>query len=299
MPIDANAFDTQDASAQYVNPEYWSNKLVKALKEKTFMEQFAVKDYRGLGKHNSSIKIPKNAYGEAAEITEGQEIPVSALSYEQVEITFKWYGAAHQVTLQELQSSFEFVMDDVVDRLSTALAVTKEKNIINALVNNAGTVVYANGTDAGSITVDDTLDIDDIIELQRQMRLKNATPKYLIIHPSQEAHMKKILVQNGSIMLQEGVATINGYELGRILGMKVYSSNYITTAQEGAGSDVDVAKAICLDDGAFAIAYQQEAKLQKGAPNARSLWIDFAAFEAYGIGVLDSNKVALLVSAIS
>ena len=300
MPADANVFKTTSTDAQYVNPDFWSQKLQKALRERVFMEQFARKDFRGVGKHNKRILIPKNSYETASTVSEGVEVPVSSLSYSQVEVTFETYAISYQVTEEELLSSFEFIMQDIVDRATYALAAAKEQKIMDVLVSGAGTVYYANGKDASSIDSSDTLDIDDIIELQRQMRLKNAYPKYLIVHPSQEAQMKKILVQNGSILLRDDVAEMksNGYEIGRILGLKVYSSNFVKTAQEGASSDVDVAKAIMLADDAFVVAYQQPAKMVKGAPNARSLWIDITAYERYGVAVLEPNGIGVLVSAI-
>ncbi|MEM1973236.1 MAG: phage major capsid protein [Thermoplasmata archaeon] len=274
MPIEQNAFTTQSTGAQYVNPEFWSDKLVKKEKERTFLETFANKDYRALGKNVTSIKIPKNSYIEASAITEGQEIPVSEVNYGSVEVTFNWYGAAFQVTLQELQSSFEFVMEDLVDRLSYALAAKKEKVIANTLISGAG------------VTHQKTNDLlSDIIDLQKKMRDYSVVPKYLIVSTDYEAALKKVLIENGSIILQEGLAEYDGVKIGRLLGMDVYSSAFLPSGT-----------VLMLAEGAFVVAYQQEAKLQKGAPNARSLWIDFAAFEAYGVAVLDDKKVGKLTN---
>ena len=294
MAIDANIFKTDDSSAAYVNPEYWSEKLVKALREKVILERFGRTDYRGLGKNVKKILIPKNAYETASELTEGVQTPVSSLSYGQIEITFTEYGIAYQVSEKELNSGFKFMMNDILERASWALKDKKETVIRDALVSGAGLSYYAGDTDSGTITSDNTLSFDDIIEAQALMKSNKVIPQVLIIHPNQEKEIKKLLVDSGSMIIQDKIVALQSGFIGRILGMDVFVNNYVSSATENSTT---VYKALMLGRDAFAVAYQQEAKVRFAEDSILDRAITFEAHECYGVGILEPNAVLVLTSA--
>ena len=295
MAIETNIFKTSSATADYVNPDYWSKKLQKELKESVLFEQFARKDYRGLGKNVKKIFIPKNSYDVASQVTDGTAIPVSSLSYSQIEVTFNIYGHAYQVSTQELLSSYDFLMSDAVERIKRALVVKKENVIIDALLNASGAEsYYANGTDSGSITANDTLDLDDIIEAMAKLRVNSVVPVNLVIHPNQEKAIKKIMAQVGGSFVREGFTGLAGSFIGTIFNMNVYVSNFIPEASENG---VTVYKALMLGNEPFAIAYQSEAVVKVGEDSVTDLATKIAGYEIYGIGVLEPKAILVLTSA--
>ena len=294
MAIDSNIYKTDDATAQYVNPEYWSQKLVKALREKVVLEKFGRQDFRGLGKNVRKINIPKNAYETAGELTEGVATPVSALSYSEVEITFTEYGIAYQVSEKELNSGLKFIFQDIVERATYALAAKKEQVIRDALLDGAGLSKYVNDKDNTTITSDDTLDLDTIIDAMALMKAQNAMPKVLVIHPNQEKSIKKLLVDAGSNVIRDKLVAVENGFIGQIAGVDVYVNNFVKSDTENS---VTVYKALMLGPNAFAVAYQQEAKIRWNEDSIRDRAVTFEAHECYGVGVLEPNAVCVITSA--
>ncbi|RLF46444.1 MAG: phage major capsid protein [Thermoplasmata archaeon] len=294
MAIDSNIYKTDDATAQYVNPEYWSQKLVKALREKVVLEKFGRQDFRGLGKNVRKINIPKNAYETAGELTEGVATPVSALSYSEVEITFTEYGIAYQVSEKELNSGLKFIFPDIVERATYALAAKKEQVIRDALLNGAGLSKYVNDKDNTTITSDDTLDLDTIIDAMALMKAQNAMPRVLVIHPNQEKSIKKLLVDGGSNVIRDKLVAVENGFIGLIAGADVYVNNFIKSDTENS---ITVYKAIMLGPNAFAVAYQQEAKIRWKEDSILDRAVTFEAHECYGVGVLEPNAICVITSA--
>ena len=294
MAIDSNIYKTDDATAQYVNPEYWSQKLVKALREKVVLEKFGRQDFRGLGKNVRKINIPKNAYETAGELTEGVATPVSALSYSEVEITFKEYGISYQVSEKELNSGLKFIFQDIVERATYALAAKKEQVIRDALLDGAGLSKYVNDKDDTTITSDDTLDLDTIIDAMALMKAQNAMPKVLVIHPNQEKSIKKLLVDAGSNVIRDKLVAVENGFIGQIAGVDVYVNNFVKSDTENS---VTVYKALMLGPNAFAVAYQQEAKIRWKEDSILDRAVTFEAHECYGVGVLEPNAVCVITSA--
>ena len=294
MAIDSNIYKTDDATAQYVNPEYWSQKLVKALREKVVLEKFGRQDFRGLGKNVRKINIPKNAYETAGELTEGVATPVSALSYSEVEITFTEYGIAYQVSEKELNSGLKFIFSDIVERATYALAAKKEQVIRDALLDGAGLSKYVNDKDDTTITSDDTLDLDTIIDAMALMKAQNAMPKVLVIHPNQEKSIKKLLVDAGSNVIRDKLVAVENGFIGRIAGVDVYVNNFVKSDTENS---ITVYKAVMLGPNAFAVAYQQEAKIRWKEDSILDRAVTFEAHECYGVGVLEPNAVCVITSA--
>lgn len=294
MPIDANIYKTDDATAQYVNPEYWSKKLVKALREKVILENFGRQDFRALGKNVRKINIPKNAYEVASELTEGVQTPVSSLTYSEVEITFNEYGIAYQVSEKELNSSLKFVFQDIIERASYALAAKKEQVIRDALLSGAGLSKYVNDKDSSTITASDTLDLDTIVDAMALLKANNATPKVLIIHPNQEKAIKKLLTDAGSNLIRDKLVAIKKGFIGQIAGVDVYVSTFVKTETENG---ITVYKAMLLGEDAFAVAYQQEAKIRWKEDSILDRAVTFEAHECYGVGVLEPNAICVITSA--
>lgn len=294
MAIDANIYKTDDATAQYVNPEYWSEKLVKALREKVVLEKFGRQDFRGLGKNVRKINIPKNAYETASALTEGVATPVSALSYSEVEITFQEYGIAYQVSEKEINSGLKFIMNDIVERATYALAAKKEEVIRDALLAGAGLSKYVNDKDSSTITASDTLNLDTIIDAMALLKANKAMPKVLVIHPNQEKAIKKLLVDAGSNVIRDKMVAVENGFIGQIAGVDVYVSTFV---KEEIEYGVSVYKALLLGPDAFAVAYQQTAKIRWREDSILDRAVTFEAHECYGVGVLEPNAVCVIASA--
>ncbi len=298
MTIETNVFKTSTSGASYVAPDKWSKKLQESLRDASVFERLGRQDFRGMGMNTKAIYIPKNAWETASEVTEGSGITVSALSYSQISITFKTYGQAFQVTMEQEAQGYTWLMNDVIARARYALVDKKDQVIRDALYGGSGILTYsANGDTGASFTSADVIDVDDVIMAQAIMKANKSAPRYFIIHPYQEAAVKKIMASSNYQFNQEKIIGLNGdRSIGNLFGSEVIVTNYISTAAYGSGTAY---KSLFLDQGAFAVAYNKLATLRIGEDSVTDLAKKVAAYERYGVGILEPKKILVLYTAVA
>lgn len=299
MAIDGNIYTTDSASADYVNPDFWSSKLQKGLKQEVFLEQFGRRDLRSLGRNHKKIYIPTSSYDlEASKVADGSSIGSEAFSYGQIEVTFDTYATSVAISTKQLVSSFEFLMPDVKDRLQYGLKKKKEKVIRDALYSDAGLSYYANQTTESTIGSSDTLDFTDIVWMKSAMSKKNAEPKYLIISPEGRAQLEETAVANGASYKRENIIDMDKY-VRTFNGIDVYATNFIDDGT--VNTDVPVWKNLMLGmsngQAPFAVAYQEFATMKIGEDSILDLQTRVAAYEIYGVAVTESDGVMVAYSA--
>ena len=109
MANDTNIFKNSLTSAGYVTPKEWSNAIEQVAREKNIMRSLTgsiiIKDR--IGTSGNNLFIQKNVALSASDVTDGDSVPISALSFTQVEVVASQIGVATQITLKQLRDQLK------------------------------------------------------------------------------------------------------------------------------------------------------------------------------------------------
>ena len=257
--IETNAFTTGATTVHgYVAPTLWSSAIEKQVYEKEVMRPLGVTDTRALNKSGKQVNIAKGNAFTASALTDGTVTPVTAITYDQVTVTFTEYGDAKQVSLKELMEAFDSTINDMIYNAGQALAVKRDSIILSALTSGATATIYADSAVATTISSSNTFDTDLIADAFTAGRLLNFPKKYLIIHPNCEKSLVKLSAFMYANQYGSTEPRMNG-ELGTYLGMKVFSHTGIGTTSENS---VTVYKNLALGERSFVFAPKMSPKFE-------------------------------------
>jgi len=292
MAIETNIFKSGATSADYVNPELWSDAIEQVARESEKMRPLGVMDNRALGTSGKQINIAKNQQYSAAALTEGTKTPVSTIAWDQVTVNFVEYGLAKQVSDLELAYGISTMFNDITLNMGSALGENRDNVIIAALSAGAGSTIYANGKATGTITTGDVFDTDLFADGKTAMRVDKREARYLIIHPNQEnALLKDAQFVDASVY--GGRETVLGGEIGRYLGVKVISHTGIISGTENS---VTVYRALLLGPRSFVFAQKIAPKVAWKEDSILDRAITFSAKETFGVSVLNDEAIVELRS---
>jgi len=292
MATSANAYLSTAGSADYVNPTIWSDAIEQVARESAIMPQFGVMDNRLMGRPGEQINIAKNQAFTAAALTEGTATPVTTLAFGQVTVTVGEYGLAKQVSNLELAYSIDAVFGDITSNMGSALAEKKDDVIIAAAVAGPYTSKYADGVTSGAITAANVFNTDLVADGITAMRLQKRQPSTLVINPNQEnALMKDTAFVDASIYGGREVV-LNG-EIGRYLGLRVISYTRVSSQTENS---VTVYNALLLGPRPYVVAQKMAPTIKWKEDSILDRATTFAASEAYGVSVLNSESIVVLKS---
>lgn len=293
--VGTNAYTTATGNSNGINPIVWSPESEKYIYEKSV--------FQGLGKQNpSQLNKPGKQYvysfgtkSSMGALTEGVDIPISSLSYTQVNVYFYAYGDAKQVTDEEIAQGFSFLINDIKYNALGAWAENRDSQIVTELMNTTATGIYPGSAASATIVAGDVLTRDVISKVVTTMEESQAKKcMYLVIHPRQK----------NSLMKDDDFMTIDKYgdpslavtgELGTTtLGVKVLVSNHITTATENS---ITVYKAIALGRDPFVFMPKRNFVFNVEYETLRSRAVTFSWWEMFGVKILRNESVIILTSA--
>lgn len=290
MATSANAYLSSASDSSYINPQIWSEAIEQVARESTIMVPLGVTDTRALGTSGVQINIAKNQAFTAISLTEGTATPVSSIAWNQVTVTFGEYGLAKQVSELELSYGLSAVFNDITMNMGMALAEKKDAVIIAALASGAKNTVYADGSTSGDISATNVFDTDLIAEGVTKMRTEKRQAMYLVVHPNCENTLLKDS-QFVDASIYGSRETILSGEVGKYLGLRVFSYNQITSASENS---VTVYKNLLIGPRAFVYAPKVPVKMRFREDSVLDRAITFEAHEAYGVSVLNSESIVIL-----
>jgi len=290
--LDANAFLSTAGSARYIDPILWSAAIEQYASETVIMVPFGVMDTRALGKPGEQINIAKNVAFTAAALTEGTKTPVSAITWDQVTVTFVEYGLAKQVSELQLAKGLTGVFNDIVMNMGESLGQKKDEVLMAAIVAGPSSTIYADGVTSGSISSSNVFNTDLIADGKSTMRVSNRKPKYLIINPACENSLLKD-TQFVDASIYGGRETVLNGEIGKYIGLRVISNNVVTSASENS---VTVYKNVLLGDRPFVYAPKIGVQMRWKEDSVLDRAITFEAHETYGVSVLNSESIIVLKS---
>ena len=296
MANDTNIFKNSLTSAGYVTPKEWSNAIEQVAREKNIMRSLTgsiiIKDR--IGTSGNNLFIQKNVALSASDVTDGDSVPISALSFTQVEVVASQIGVATQITLKQLRDQLSTVREDVINNLGLAIAEKEENRIFTELYNTSSSVIYANGKDDTNIAVDDTFNVALLNEGIVAMRTDKRKAMYLVVHPKQEGDLRNLQQFTDASYLGSDRVNREGY-IGRFFGVDVFSSTNV--ASEVATSGTTVYKALLLGERAAVVLDKLGATIDIDRNLIQDLSVTFVAYRDMGVKLLNDESVRVLISA--
>jgi N4-gp56 family major capsid protein len=302
MAISDNIYTTGAASAEYIAPIVWSAESEKYIYENSVFLGLVKTDLRQLNKPGRQYNYSFQGGFSLGLLTDGVETPVSSLAYTQATVNFYSFGDAKQISIKELMESAVDVLGDVQVGFLGAISETRDSEIVAEMMNTTSTGVYPNGKTSSTIGSTDTFNPDMIAKTKIAMRQTQGRTLYaIVVHPDQEYNL--VILPNFVNASQYGKdEVINTGEIGKYLGVKLYSSTHITTATENSTT---VYKAIALGGNPmmniypfvfmpkkyFEMYFEEETKRQRA--------ITGSCYEIFGVGILRNAGIVVMTSASS
>ena len=293
MATSANAYLSTASDAAYVNPTLWAPQIEQVARQVAIMEPLGITDNRAMGTAGKQINIAKNNAFTAAALTEGVATPVTSMSHDQVTVTFSSKGLAKQISILELDYGLSGIYNDVIMNMGSALGELKDQLILDALDAGAKNTLYADSTTSGSISSANVFSTTLIANGVTKMRIEKREPQYLIIAPQTENSLIKDSNFVDASKYGGREVVMNG-EVGRYLGVKVFSTTHVNSATENSTT---VYKNVLLGPRSFVIAYKRGVEVKVKEDSVLDRALTFAASETYGISVLNSESIVVLKSA--
>lgn len=296
MAIDADIYKSDAASAAYVNPTKWSEQIEQVARQNTIMLPLGVEDNRALGTSGKQINIAKNQAFTVSALTEGVATPVSSMAFDQVTVTFGEYGDAKQISMAQLEYGLSGVYNDVTSNMGTAMAEALDNAIIDVCSAGAGATLYPNGHDDTDVVATDLLTPEVIADAITQMRIGKRNAKYLVITPYTENSLIKDadFVDASKYGGREVVMT---GEVGKYLGVRVFSTVFINTYAEGASDAVPVYGNLLLGERPFVVGWKRKPRMQAKEDSILDRAITFSIDAHWGQSVLNEESIVLIKTA--
>lgn len=299
MANDANIFKRGSASDAYVVPEIWRDSIEQVARENNIMlgmsGSIIVDNRSGMGA-GDKINIPKNTALSAADVTDGNSIGISAVSFTEVEVTATIKGVAIQLTLKQLRDQLGSVEPDLVRNLGLALAEKEESDIFTELYTTTSTDIYPGAVGDADITTSDILDYATLIKARTAMRSDKRKPMYLVVHPEQYADLLAITTFIDASQYGNADPIQNG-EIGKILGIRVFESTNVQTTAEGVGDAVTVYNGLLLGERAAVFYIRNAPTFEMNRNLIQDLSVVMQAWEDYGVQILNDESIRTVKSA--
>jgi len=290
-----NTFDSAEAAAGYLNPQIWNRKIEEFAQANLVIAPLGIQNDELFNKPGTQLNIAVDAAIVAEALTETTSIPVSSLSYTQVTVTPTEYGGAFQITRKEIDRAFNNLLDEKAASAGYALAKIKDSTIYAALVSGTGSTIYPN-----SVTVDTDLASTDIMSTDliadgiNALRLNDREARYLVVHPYQENELLKTSDFIDASKYGGREVVMNG-EIGKYLGLRVFSTTQATTAGVGITSSDTGYNALILGPRSFVIARKRAPTIDtKYEPLDRAFTVAYV--EDWAASVLNANEIVTMVT---
>jgi len=298
MALEANAYTTTTAGTDGTIPNLYDEVAEKYLYEKEALRPLGVdKSAMLLGRPGDNLTVYKDTAFSVSALSEGTDTPVSAMSWDSVNLTVSWYGDAKQISKEALSYAFDFVWNDLRRQAAEALAINRDTVIMTELLTTTSTAIYprdGSGVAYTSSTIVATavLSYEQLAEVRAEMRADQRTMKYVIVSPDQE---KSLLSDDKFISADyttDGAAQSG--VLGRMLGATFISHTSVQTVTENG---VTVNQAIALGERPFVYAQKVSPVFEFDEETKRQRAVTFHYYEAFGVQNLHDESIVIVKSA--
>lgn len=259
MAVDANAYlyaNVDDDGQSNITPELWGEQIYMKARKQALLDPMiglGVVRQRNdiLGRSGNKFTLPKMDLLSASNLTEGTATPVSALGFGGVEVTTTEVGLATQVSTRSIDFSVESFESSIIANMSGALAEKWNADLVTELGATTTGAIYpiASGTtrhteaniDAGSV-----LTVEQLNQASSVMKVAlNKSPVAILIHPYQEKSLRDLSQFIDASQYGDSSVLTTG-EIGSLFGMRVFVSNHVGSAGEGAEDAITTYKGFVL-----------------------------------------------------
>ncbi|MGM0641933.1 MAG: hypothetical protein ACQESN_10995 [Thermotogota bacterium] len=297
VTLDANAYDTTEASADGTIPLIYNENVVEELYDKDILMPLG-DDVTNLlsGSGNQMQFYAEETHYGVNELTEGEEISISALDFSNDTMSIKWYGDAKEWSEQSEVSVFPFVLNRMRANAAGAIGENRTDVILTELYNTSSSAIYPYKTDGSHYSSADVdknaiLQYEQIVAAGITMNVNKLKMKYVVAHPYQ----KFGLIQDSRITNNESYNknVMERGELKTIDGVQIVFHNSIQTATENSKT---VYIALGLSEKPFYVGKKVAPRYAIGERNFLILGKAFRYHEAFGVKVKRDEGIIPLKS---
>lgn len=300
MALPADARGRSDATTENTVPNVYNEESERFLYEANQLQRMAWdQSARLLGKPGKTLELYKETEFSVSELTEGTDTPLSALTFDNEQLTVGWYGDAKMISKETLSEEFEFVFNDSLNRgAAGAMGVNRDHQILLEWENTSTGVVYPIDTGAtrftdANVDATATFDYEVVSEANRLMRLNNRKARWLVIHPNQEKSVKNIdSFQRADYY--DAMVIKNGI-IGTIDGAEVVVHSGVQSSEATSGTTVY--HAFAVSERAFVYAQKVAPVMEFDEETKRSRTVTFHYYEAFGVKNLHDEGIVPIFTA--
>lgn len=295
MANDANVFKNATALSQNVIEENWAQEIEQVARQKNYFRNFAgsIVVMDRVGTRGQKEYITKNTALAASDVTDGDSVAISALSFNQIEVTSSIKAVATQITLKNLREELVNIRSDVVQNMGIAIAEKEEGDIITELYTTTQADIYADGVTSGTIAASNTFNLELINAGRTALEVSNRSPMYLVVHPVQAQALRDLQQFTDASQLGSD-RVISKAQIGEVYGIMVFVSNNIESVTENT---VDVYQSILLGDRALVLMDKLRPTVEFDRVDITRLSMTMQVYSDYGVQLLNDESVRILKSA--
>lgn len=241
MPLDTNATKLTNLIDPEVIAPIVEKKLVDAMK----FAPLARLDFTLQGSAGSTITLPSYTYiGDAVDVTEGGDIPISQLSQTSATVTIKKAGKGVQITDEAILSGYGDPVGEAINQLGISIASKTDNDVLAALNGISAPMVHAA---TGKLTSDEIANA--LVKFGEDLD----GDKVLIIAPEQLAQLRT--TEAWIPASDMGVQVLMSGVIGMIWGCQVVVSNKIKKVSNSYSNFI-------VKPGALAIYMKRDTQLE-------------------------------------
>lgn len=215
MALDVNATKL----TSLIDPEVIAPMIEKKMVDAMKFAPLAKIDYTLQGRPGSTVTLPSYAYiGDAADVAEGDDIPIAKLTESSVTAIVKKAGKGVQITDEAILSGYGDPVGEAISQLGTSVA-SKTDNDVVAILNGIQEPMIHVAT--GKLTSDEVANA--LVKFGEDLD----GDKVLLIAPEQLAQLRT--TEDWISATDMGVQALMSGVVGMIWGCQVVVSNKIKT----------------------------------------------------------------------
>lgn len=207
MPASANATKIADL----INPQVLADMISAELPNAITFAPLAVVGTRLEGRAGNTLTLPKFGYiGDASEVDEGEDIPISKMTTSETEVTIKKAGKGVELTDEAILNGYGDNVGEAKDQIKMALANKVDNDLLAALKTS-------------SLTASGAMSVAGLITAKAKFGEKVNQPSVLIVNSTNYVKIASEIVslENTDKVLMDGV-------VGKVAGMQVAISDKLS-----------------------------------------------------------------------
>lgn len=267
---------------QMINPEVMAAMISAELPNKIRFSPLAEIDNSLVGRPGNTLTVPTWSYiGDAADIAEGQPIPLDQMATSDDTVIVKKAGKGVEITDEVLLSGLGDPAGEAESQLLKAIASKIDSDLLTAALTTTQTVAsIEKGTKLDVEAVQAAIEIFDDEDDEEMILICSASDA--------SALRKDALADNGFLAGSElGAAALVTGVFGEVLGCQIVRSNKVT---DGAP--------VIIKKGALRLVMKRNVEVEKDRDIVNKTTV-ITADEHYAAYLYDASKVVKITTALA